>query len=107
MLNFTISCDLSDFYDKRQFMRQQSVSYIVLFLFFLFYKGIGLILANNLGKVNKPSYANMQSGVEILPVESRLGAYWWRLNGLVTKDLITRDFSAMNAKRYGGAIIFE
>ena len=41
------------------------------------------------------------------PPESRLRAYWWWLNGNVTKEAITRDLEAMKAKGFGGALICD
>ena len=41
------------------------------------------------------------------PMEGRLRAYWWWLNGNVTKGSITRDLEEMRAKGFGGAILFD
>ena len=41
------------------------------------------------------------------PVEARLRAYWWWLNGNVTKESITHDLEEMKAKGFGGAVIFD
>jgi hypothetical protein len=41
------------------------------------------------------------------PLESRLRAYWWWLNGNVTKESITDDLEGMKAKGFGGAVIFD
>ena len=41
------------------------------------------------------------------PVQSRLRAYWWWLNGNVTKQAITRDLEEMKAKGFGGALICD
>jgi len=41
------------------------------------------------------------------PMESRLRAYWWWLNGHVTKASITHDLEQMKAKGFGGAVIFD
>jgi hypothetical protein len=41
------------------------------------------------------------------PVEARLRAYWWWLNGNVTKESITHDLEEMKAKGFGGAIICD
>jgi hypothetical protein len=45
-------------------------------------------------------FANPPNGV-------RLRAYWWWLNGNVTKAAITRDLEEMKAKGFGGAVIFD
>jgi hypothetical protein len=34
-------------------------------------------------------------------------AYWWWLNGNVTKEAITRDLEEMKAKGFGGALICD
>jgi hypothetical protein len=41
------------------------------------------------------------------PNSARLRAYWWWLNGNVTKAAITRDLEEMKAKGFGGAIICD
>ena len=41
------------------------------------------------------------------PPDARLRAYWWWLNGNVTKESITRDLEQMQAKGFGGAVIFD
>src|ERR1039458_4148189 len=41
------------------------------------------------------------------PVESRLRAYWWWLNGNVTRESISHDLEEMKAKGFGGAVIFD
>ena len=39
--------------------------------------------------------------------DARLRAYWWWLNGNVTKAAITRDLEEMKAKGFGGALICD
>lgn len=41
------------------------------------------------------------------PRDARLRAYWWWLNGNVTREAITRDLEAMKAKGFGGALICD
>ncbi len=41
------------------------------------------------------------------PPEARVRAYWWWLNGNVTKQAITRDLEEMAAKGFGGALICD
>src|SRR5487761_2100713 len=41
------------------------------------------------------------------PTSARLRAYWWWLNGNVTKAAITRDLEEMKAKGFGGAVILD
>jgi len=41
------------------------------------------------------------------PSAGRVRAYWWWLNGNVTKAAITRDLEQMKAKGFGGALICD
>jgi hypothetical protein len=41
------------------------------------------------------------------PTSARLRAYWWWLNGNVTKESITHDLEEMKAKGFGGALICD
>ena len=41
------------------------------------------------------------------PLNARLRAYWWWLNGNVTKASITRDLEEMQAKGFAGAVLFD
>ena len=41
------------------------------------------------------------------PTRARLRAYWWWLNGNVTKAAITRDLEEMKAQGFGGALICD
>lgn len=41
------------------------------------------------------------------PQSARLRAYWWWINGNVTKEAITRDLEEMKAKGFGGALICD
>jgi hypothetical protein len=41
------------------------------------------------------------------PIQARIRAYWWWLNGNVTKESITRDLEGMKAKGFGGAVLFD
>ena len=49
----------------------------------------------------------LETGFRSPPLESRVQAYWWWLNGNVTKEAITRDLEEMKAKGFGGAIIMD
>jgi hypothetical protein len=50
---------------------------------------------------------DLESGWANPPTEARLRAYWWWLNGNVTKEAITRDLQEMKAKGFGGALICD
>ena len=50
---------------------------------------------------------SLERGFAKPPNEARLRAYWWWLNGDVTKASITRDLEEMKAKGFGGALICD
>jgi hypothetical protein len=50
---------------------------------------------------------DLESGFLNPPPSARLRAYWWWLNGNVTKAAITRDLEEMKAKGFGGAVILD
>src|SRR5512141_2164805 len=41
------------------------------------------------------------------PLNAQLRAYWWWLNGNVSKEAITRDLEEMKKKGFGGALICD
>jgi hypothetical protein len=41
------------------------------------------------------------------PVDARLRAYWWWLNGNVTREAITKDLEWMKAIGMGGGLVFD
>jgi hypothetical protein len=51
--------------------------------------------------------AALDTGFTTPPREARLRAYWWWLNGNVTRASITRDLEEMKAKGFGGAVIID
>ena len=51
--------------------------------------------------------ASLDAGFIHPPPEARVRAYWWWLNGNVTKEAITRDLEEMKAKGFGGALICD
>jgi hypothetical protein len=51
--------------------------------------------------------SQLESGFIDPPRDARLRAYWWWLNGNVTKAAITRDLEQMKAKGFGGALICD
>ncbi|MCX7047244.1 MAG: glycosyl hydrolase, partial [Candidatus Sumerlaeota bacterium] len=50
---------------------------------------------------------NLEQGFISPPQSAGLRAYWWWLNGNVTKDAITRDLEQMKAKGMAGGVIFD
>lgn len=62
----------------------------------------GLFLLNIAG-----ASESLESGFAHPPNSARLRAYWWWLNGNVTKAAITRDLEEMKAKGFGGALICD
>jgi hypothetical protein len=53
------------------------------------------------------SVPELTRGFKNPPVESGLRCYWWWLNGMATKESITRDLEEMKAKGYGGASVVD
>jgi hypothetical protein len=51
--------------------------------------------------------ADLDTGWDNPPVAARLRAYWWWLNGNVTRASITHDLEEMKAKGFGGAVIID
>jgi hypothetical protein len=49
----------------------------------------------------------LEQGWQNPPNEAKLRAYWWWLNGNVTKASITRDLEQMQAKGFGGALLCD
>lgn len=49
----------------------------------------------------------LEEGWRNPPQDARLRAYWWWLNGNVTREAITRDLEAMKVKGFGGALICD
>jgi hypothetical protein len=56
-----------------------------------------------------PAWAadSLETGWTNPPPSARIRAYWWWLNGGVTKAAITRDLEEMKAKGWGGALICD
>jgi len=50
---------------------------------------------------------SLEAGWQNPPNQARLLAYWWWLNGNVTKESITRDLEEMKAKGFGGAVLID
>ena len=49
----------------------------------------------------------LEADWEIPPQDARIRAFWWWINGNVTKEAITRDLEQMKAKGFGGALICD
>jgi hypothetical protein len=49
----------------------------------------------------------LEEGWRDPPNQARLLAYWWWLNGNVTKESITHDLEEMKAKGFGGAVLID
>ncbi|MEI7730636.1 MAG: glycosyl hydrolase [Verrucomicrobiota bacterium] len=54
-----------------------------------------------------PAAGELEQGWNNPPRDARLRAYWWWLNGNVTKEAITRDLEEMKDKGFGGALICD
>ena len=60
--------------------------------------------------ITMPSIAagdTLDEGFANPPLEARTRCFWWWLNGNVTKEAITRDLEEMQAKGFGGALLFD
>jgi hypothetical protein len=55
----------------------------------------------------EPTVDTLARGFDHPPRSARLMAYWWWLNGNVTRESITRDLEEMKAKGFGGAILCD
>ncbi len=64
-------------------------------------------LGGNAGFATSVAISTLESGFAQPPQEARLRAYWWWLNGNVTKESITHDLEEMKAKGFGGALICD
>lgn len=53
------------------------------------------------------SAASLEDSFANPPPEARVRAYWWWLNGNVTKEALTRDLEEMKAKGFAGALICD
>jgi hypothetical protein len=54
-----------------------------------------------------PAASTVEQDWNTPPLNARLRAYWWWLNGNVTKASITRDLEEMQAKGFAGAVLFD
>src|SRR3954468_12154821 len=54
-----------------------------------------------------PSATDLERGFADPPLGARTRCFWWWLNGNVTKAAITRDLEQLQAKGFGGALIFD
>ena len=55
----------------------------------------------------EPVNGDLEQSWQSPPINARLRAYWWWLNGNVTKESIKRDLEEMAAKGFGGALICD
>lgn len=65
------------------------------------------VLLFGLGRLLLRAESALDAGWQNPPNEARLRAYWWWLNGNVTRASITRDLEEMKAKGFGGAVIID
>ena len=68
---------------------------------------LGFALAVILGLVGVGAASSLDAGFADPPNQARLRAYWWWLNGNVTKASITRDLEQMRDKGFGGVLICD
>ena len=65
------------------------------------------ITVSNTGSSHSHQSDPLVAGWNDPPLQARLKAYWWWLNGNVTRKSITHDLEAMKAKGFGGAVIVD
>jgi hypothetical protein len=70
------------------------------------FRGYGMLLFL-FAAVACASADQLETGWQNPPNEARLRAYWWWLNGNVTKASITHDLEQMKAKGFGGAVLID
>lgn len=61
----------------------------------------------SLKPITKISNEELSANFLTPPGEAGMSCYWWWLNGVVTKQSITRDLEEMKAKGYGSASIID
>lgn len=61
----------------------------------------------SLEPVTKISTAELSENFRTPPGEAGITCYWWWLNGVATKESITRDLEEMKAKGYGSAALVD
>jgi len=65
----------------------------------------GILIVSALLPVH--AQVSLETGWGNPPNEARLRAYWWWLNGNVTRSSITHDLEQMKAKGFGGAVLID
>ena len=73
----------------------------------LVFSAAAAFLAAQPVQVSAADAPSLEAGWMNPPQDARLRAYWWWLNGNVTKAAITRDLEEMKAKGFGGALICD
>jgi hypothetical protein len=72
-----------------------------------FFLAAGAWLSTTVVSPAPAAEATLENGWTNPPNSARLRAYWWWLNGNVTRESITRDLEQMKAKGFGGAVIID
>ncbi len=85
---------------QRSFVRSVLLSGALLIL-----GAVGRVLPA--ARAEAPANDLLSAGFETPPDSAKLRAYWWWLNGNVTRESITRDLEQMKAKGFGGAILCD
>lgn len=76
-------------------------------LFLHWMRNAGLLLLVCCSISATEAAAPLEAGWANPPRDARLRAYWWWLNGNVTREAITRDLEEMREKGFGGALICD
>ena len=76
-------------------------------LFVPYYNSNAQDLSYSLDPIMDVPYAQMKTGFKNPPDGAKVRVYWWWLNGMATKESISRDIREMKEKGFGGAVIFD
>jgi len=93
---------------ENAFMKRRKTTLHVLERCLLMAVGLAALLSMPIPNFAAPTpRSTLDNGWTNPPNSARLRAYWWWLNGNVTKESITRDLEQMKAKGFGGAVIID
>ena len=73
----------------------------------IFFRVVAVVVATRLCLASAGAADVLDEGWRNPPNQARLLAYWWWLNGNVTKQSITHDLEEMKAKGFGGAVLID
>jgi hypothetical protein len=93
---------------ENAFMKRRKTTLHVLERCLLIAVGLAALLSMPIPNFAAPTpRSTLDNGWTNPPNSARLRAYWWWLNGNVTRESITCDLEQMKAKGFGGAVIID